>query len=198
MKRNYKILLAICLAFMVTFTTVNLIPIQANAASISTKDKKKMRNLSYNFLDFVGFTVLDSSKKSFTKNYNFSKESDRRKMFSYSPLCYKSSKFFGYKKNVLKSNISKNLFGKSTTAPNLKISGEWGEEGPAFKFQSYKKINKTTYKVTAKLYDTIVGYPDLKWKLVGKVVFDLKKNSKSKYGYVVKSLKIYKTNKGWC
>lgn len=197
MKRNFKILLAMCLAFMVTFTTVNFVPIQVNAAtSVSAKEKKKMRNLSYNFIDFVGFTVLDNNKKSFTKNYNFTKSSDRKKMFSYSPVCYKSAKFFGAKKNVLKTNMSKNLFGKSTTAPNLKISGDWGEESPEFKFKSYKKINKSTYKVTVKLYDTIF-YPSKKSKAVGDVTFNLKKNSKSKYGYVVQSLKVHKTNKGW-
>ena len=194
MKRNFKILLAICLAFMVTFTTVNFIPMQANAASISAKDKSKMKDLSENFKNFVSHIALSSSKKSFTKNYNFSKQSDRKTMLSYSPSCYKSAKILGGKKDVLKANISKNLFGKTTATPKLKMTGDWGENYPELKFKSYKKVSKNTYKVTAKMY-YIVQYPSRKEKLMGDVTFNLKKNSKSKYGYVVQSLKIHKTNK---
>lgn len=201
MKKFSKILLATCLAFIVAFTTVSTIPIQVNAAtSVSSKEKKKMRNLSYYFLDFVGFTVLESSKESFTKTYNFSKESDRKKMISYTPRCYKSSKFFGNKKNVLKKNISYNLFGKKTSAPNLKMSGEWGGESPEFKFKSYKKVNKKTYTMTVKLYDKIWGeyYDSADIRVpVGTVTFTLKKNSSAKYGYVVTKLKLHKTNNVW-
>lgn len=113
MKKFSKILLATCLAFIVAFTTVSTIPIQVNAAtSVSSKEKKKMRNLSYYFLDFVGFTVLESSKESFTKTYNFSKESDRKKMISYTPRCYKSSKFFGNKKKCTKEKYFLQLIWK--------------------------------------------------------------------------------------
>ena len=52
------------------------------------------------------------------------------------------------------------------------------------------------FVTSVKLYDMIF-YPSKKSKAVGDVTFNLKKNSKSKYGYVVQSLKVHKTNKGW-
>lgn len=169
----------------VSFFDIN--SMEVNAASVSSSEKKKIEELCQSFQHYFGvnFYFTDDEAKKYAKKEEivFSKwgKEDKSKIGnvknvgSYISNLYSMESIFGIKG----VNVDRHV-------------GDWGVEYPIVKVTSVTKKSSTKY----------IAKCDLKWvndykgtKKVGNATFTLKKKSKSKYGFVVKSLS-YKMTAG--
>lgn len=157
------------------------------AASLNSSQMKKIKNLVSSTLPLTmsSFYGQNAVKKRKSRTFNFSKASDRKKVL------------YG----VYGDLSSKDLFGikmEKVTDDTGKYYGiYYADTGNAifmYKNYQYRNDGSGKYNVTA---DFFFELDDDGYKNSGKLgtaVFTIQKNSKSKYGYVLRKMTIKKTS----
>lgn len=181
-KSFYKLLILLLFTICILETRIDISAKQKDVTN-SVANKKDIEELVQIFNTPCGYTLNELMKKGRTKNFDFSKTSDRRKILN---LCYEEI----YDKTISKYTLSMRMFDKNTTGVHLLV-GEWGSSGPQINIKNIYKISSNNLKVVASVnwYNSVNDSS----KKIGAVRIYLKKNENTYYGYIVESMKLEKT-----
>lgn len=181
-KLLYKLILAFFVFICIIFFRITVHAEQKEVTN-SISGKKDIEELVQIFTTPCGYNLTELMKKGRSKNFDFSKTSDRRKILN---LCYEEI----YDKAINEYTLSMRMFDKNTSNIDLLI-GDWGSSGPQIKIIKIYKISSNKYKVLSKInwYDSA----NISSKKIGTMRLYLTKNADSYYGYIVKSMKLKKT-----
>ena len=175
-KKLLSMVTVLFLALVIVFTSTS----NAYAAGLSSSQKSKIKSLVSNTLPLTMCTNM-SIKKGNKKSFDFSKASDRKKVL------------YG----LYGETSAKDLFGvsmKPVTDDTGKYYGKYyADTGDAyfmFKNFKYNSIGNNSYRVTANFNYKL----ESKSGSIGKVTFRVKKNSDSKYGFILKKMNVKRTS----
>lgn len=192
MKRKSILKQVLCLLLIVccTATCFNSSMVQAQAAEdVTNSFTFNVETLCGFFPSTCGYDLIYNMKIGQKKKYDFSKESTRR----HTIYC-DWAEFSSYTDiDVSPNEMSKRVFGKKTSKIDTN-GGEWGNGGPTIKIKKIYKLSSGKYKVKANVCWNVA---DSNGKVVniykiGDLTINLKKKSKSYYGYIVKSMTLKK------
>lgn len=188
-KKTIKQVLCMLLIICCTVMCFNVSMVQTHAAKdITNTATYNIRTLCEFFPSTCGFDLIDNMKIGQKKKYDFSKASTRRRTILNDWIEFTSETDIGISPN----EMSKRVFGKGTSKINT-LGGEWGCDWPTIKVKKIYKLSSGKYQVKADIDRNIEGsYGKMTVYKIGSVTINLKKKSKSYYGYIVKSMTLKK------
>ena len=186
LKRILCMLLIICC----TVTCFNGSMVQTHAAKdITNTATHNIRALCGFFPSTCGGDLIDNGAATMKigqkKKYNFSKASTRRRTIERDFREFTSQSDIGIGPNAM----SKRVFGKSTSKINIQ-GFDWGDSWPTIEVKKIYKLSSEKYKVKANVNWNEYGKMTI--HKIGDLTINLKKKSKSYYGYIVKSMTLKK------
>ncbi len=186
LKRILCMLLIICC----TVTCFNGSMVQTHAAKdITNTATHNIRALCGFFPSTCGGDLIDNGADTMKigqkKKYNFSKASTRRRTIERDFREFTSQSDIGISPNAM----SKRVFGKSTSKINIQ-GFDWGDSWPTIEVKKIYKLSSGKYKVKADVNWNEYGKMTI--HKIGDLTINLKKKSKSYYGYIVKSMTLKK------
>lgn len=180
----YKRIGVIIIVFAVLIGSIGTVT-KACAASTDVtqtiKDRDKINSLGTEFQDFVGFCVFYEMGINEKLTFDFSKSTNRQKMLKYTYWNH------GKLNKKQQDKLSKQIFGTSTSKMVKQVIGDWGCSWPKIQISKIYKISGKKYQVKGKLFEIMEEGNKTK---KATLIFDLKKDSKGKFGYIVKKLTI--------
>jgi len=149
-------------------------------ATNTIEDKGKIKELSNEFRDLLGYYACYSLEVNESELFDFSKKKSRQEAIRYT--YEKHGKLTGSAQNKL----SKQLFGAGV-AKIEQLMGDWGCSCPVLKVAKIYKMpaKRCQVKITIYMVDDDGGR-----EKIGSAIMFVKKNQKAKYGYYVKQIKV--------
>lgn len=192
-KKTIKQVLCMLLIICCTVTSFNVSMVQTQAATdITDSATHNIRALCEFFPSTCGSDLVDNGSDTMKigqkKKYDFSNASTRRRTI----LCDWKAFTHGSDIGITPNMWSKRVFGKSTSKINTQ-GGDWGESWPEIKVKKIYKLSSGKYKVKANVnWNELGDYGKMTVHKIGDLTINIKKKSKSYYGYVVKSMTLKK------
>ena len=187
MRKKGKKLLAVLLASAMAFSAPAVytnVPhvLAAETSAVSKAEQKQMKKLSNALINSIGYELLYEMEAEETKEFDFSKASDRKAI----------GQFVIFNTETDADTTSKRVFGVKTKGLKIQL-GDWGMAWPELRAIKIQPAKDGIYEISAKV--KWVDDEENKVTQIGTVTIQAEEKEGAYFGFVAKNLKITKAAK---
>lgn len=182
-KKNISIML-VCtvLVFLLICGNQKVNAVVGKDVTKTITDKGKMKKLSNEFRDLLGYYTCHTLEINESKLFDFSKKKSRQEAIKFTYGNY------GRLSGSAQNKLSKQLFGAGI-AKTEQLIGDWGCSYPVLNISKIYKTSARQYQMNVTIY---MDDEDGGHEKMGTAAIFLKKDLRAKYGYYVKRIEILK------